>query len=182
MVWPYGRYTGPGLEVAKQLGFSFSLTLEAEAAYTSDLFAIHRYFPTRNPPLGEIADNLRFDAPRPRTRRIACLRLDAMAALDAGEQEEALGRLIEDVRKLGANTVMIHAYAALPSPGAPLGDVFFPTALRPLKADLLSRVTWQMRSRAGVEVYTHLPVDPASGGGRRGAHTGAHADMAKYTA
>ena len=67
MVWPYGRYTGPGLEVAKQLGFSFSLTLEAEAAYTSDLFAIHRYFPTRNPSLGEIADNLRFDAPQPRT-------------------------------------------------------------------------------------------------------------------
>ena len=84
MVWPYGRYTGPGLEVAKQLGFSFSLTLEAEAAYTSDLFAIHRYFPTRNPRLGEIADNLRFDAPRPRTRRIVCLRLDAMAAMGAG--------------------------------------------------------------------------------------------------
>jgi peptidoglycan/xylan/chitin deacetylase (PgdA/CDA1 family) len=181
MVWPYGRYTGPGLEVAKQLGFSFSLTLEAEAAYTSDLFAIHRYFPTRNPPLGEIADNLRFDAPRPRTRRIACLRLDAMAALDAGEQEEALGRLIEDVRKLGANTVMIHAYAALPSPGAPLGDVFFPTALRPLKADLLSRVSWQMRSRAGVEVYTHLPVDPATAAVGAARIPALYADMAKYT-
>jgi peptidoglycan/xylan/chitin deacetylase (PgdA/CDA1 family) len=181
MVWPYGRYTGPGLEVAKQLGFSFSLTLEAEAAYTSDLFAIHRYFPTRNPPLGEIADNLRFDAPRPRTRRIACLRLDAMAALDAGAQDEALGHLIEDVRKLGANTVMIHAYAALSSPGAPLGDVFFPTALRPLRADLLSRVSWQMRSRAGVEVYTHLPVDPAAAAVGAARVPALYADMAKYT-
>ena len=122
MVWPYGRYTGPSLEVAKQLGFSFSLTLEAEAAYTSDLFAIHRYFPTRNPHLGEIADNLRFDAPRPRTRRIVCLRLDAMAAMGAGAQDEAaLGRLIEDVRTLGANTVMIHAYAALLVPRRPAG-------------------------------------------------------------
>jgi poly-beta-1,6-N-acetyl-D-glucosamine N-deacetylase len=181
MVWPYGRYTGPGLEVAKQLGFSFSLTLEAEAAYTSDLFAIHRYFPTRNPPLGEIADNLRFDAPRPRTRRIACLRLDAMAAMGAGAQDEALGHLIEDVRSLGANTVMIHAYAALSSPDAPLGDVFFPTALRPLKADLLSRVTWQMRSRAGVEVYTHLPVDPATAAVGAARVPALYADMAKYT-
>src|SRR4029077_16968652 len=121
------------LEVAKQLGFSFALTLEAEPSFTSDLFAIHRYFPTRNPGLGEIADNLRFNAPLPRTRRIVCLRLDAMAAMIAGAQDEALGRLIEDVCTLGANTVMIHAYAALSSPGAPLGDVFFPTALRPLR-------------------------------------------------
>src|SRR4029077_11306213 len=119
---------------------------------TSDLLAIHRYFPTRNPSLGEIVDNLRFDAPQPRTRRIACLRLDAMAAMGAAAQDEALGRLVEDVRKLGANIVMIHGYAALSSAGAPLGDVFFPTPLRPLKADLLSRVSWQLRSRAGVEV------------------------------
>jgi poly-beta-1,6-N-acetyl-D-glucosamine N-deacetylase len=181
IVWPYGRYTGPGLEVAKQLGFSFSLTLEAEAAYTSDLFAIHRYFPSRNPSLGEIADNLRFDAPQPRTRRIACLRLDAMAAMGAAAQEEALGHLIEDVRKLGANTVMIHAYAALSSPGAPLGDVFFPTALRPLRADLLSRVSWQLRSRAGVEVYTHLPVDPATAAVDAQHVAALYADMAKYT-
>jgi peptidoglycan/xylan/chitin deacetylase (PgdA/CDA1 family) len=181
MVWPFGRYTGRGLEVAKQLGFSFSLTLEAEASYTSDLFAIHRYFPTRNPSLGEIVDNLRFDAPQPRTRRIACLRLDAMAAMGAGAQDEALGRLIEDVRKLGANTVMIHAYAALSSPGAPLGDVFFPTSLRPLKADLLSRVSWQLRGRAGVEVYTHLPIDPATAAVGAQHVAALYQDMAKYT-
>jgi peptidoglycan/xylan/chitin deacetylase (PgdA/CDA1 family) len=180
MVWPYGRYTGPGLEIAKQLGFTFSVTLEAEPSYTSDLFAIHRYFPTGNPALGEIVDNLRFDAPRPRTRRIVCLRLDAMAALGDGEQDEALGRLVEDVRTLGANTVMIHAYAAL-SPGAPLGAVFFPTALRPLKADLLSRVTWQLRTRAGVEVYTHMPVDPAVAAVGAARVPALYADMAKYS-
>ncbi|TMJ23509.1 MAG: hypothetical protein E6G95_19435 [Alphaproteobacteria bacterium] len=180
MVWPYGRYTEPGLAVAKQLGFSFSLTLEAEASYTSDLFAIHRYFPTGNPALGEIAENLRFDAPRPRTRRIVCLRLDAMAALGASAQEEALGRLVEDVRTLGADTVMIHAYAAL-APGAPLGAVFFPTALRPLKADLLSRASWQMRTRAGVEVYTHMPVDPAAAAVGAARVPALYADMAKYS-
>jgi hypothetical protein len=180
MVWPYGRYTGPGLEIAKQLGFTFSLTLEAEAANTSDLFAIHRYFPTGNPGLGEIVENLRFDAPRPRTRRIVCLRLDAMAGLDAARQDEALGRLVEDVRTLGANTVMIHAYAAL-APGQPLGAVFFPTALRPLKADLLSRVSWQMRTRAGVEVYTHIPVDPAAAAVGAARIPELYADMAKYS-
>jgi biofilm PGA synthesis lipoprotein PgaB len=180
IVWPYGRYTGPGLEVAKQLGFTFSFTLEADPAHTSDLFAIHRYFPTGNPGLGEIVENLRFDAPRPRTIRIVCLRLDAMAAMDTGAQEEALGRLVEDVRTLGANAVMIHAYAAL-APGQPLGAVFFPTALRPLKADLLSRVSWQMRTRAGVDVFTHMPVDPAAAAVGAARVPALYADMAKYT-
>ena len=181
IVWPYGRYTGPGLEVAKELGFSFSLTLEAEAAYTSDLFAIHRYFPTQNPTLDEITDNLRFDPPQPRIRRLVCLRLDALAAMDVAAQDEALGQLIEDLRKLGANIVMIYAYAALPSPTAPLGDVFFPTSLRPLRADLLSRVSWQLRTRAGVEVYTHLPIDPSVAAVGADHVAALYADMAKYT-
>ena len=46
LVWPFGRYTGPALEIAKQAGFSFALTLEPEPASTSDPFAIHRYFPS----------------------------------------------------------------------------------------------------------------------------------------
>ena len=83
-----------------------------------------------------------------------------MAAMGAAAQDEALGHLIENVRKLGANTVMIHAYAALSSPGAPLGDVFFPTSLRPLRADLLSRVTWQLRSRAGSKSTRTCPSTP----------------------
>ncbi|MGH8430332.1 MAG: poly-beta-1,6-N-acetyl-D-glucosamine N-deacetylase PgaB, partial [Solimonas sp.] len=45
LVWPFGRYSGPALEVAKQVGFTFALTLEPEPAYTSEPFAIHRYFP-----------------------------------------------------------------------------------------------------------------------------------------
>jgi hypothetical protein len=104
-----------------------------------------------------------------------------MAAMGAAAQEEALGHLIEDVRQLGATTVTIHAYAALPSPDAPLGDVFFPTSLRPLRADLLSRVSWQLRGRAGVEVYTHLPVDPAAAAVGAQHVAALYADMAKYT-
>ena len=42
-------------------------TLEAEPAYTSDLFAIHRYYPSQNASLSDIAANLRFD-PRARPR------------------------------------------------------------------------------------------------------------------
>ena len=148
LVWPFGRYSGPALEVAKQVGFTFALTLEPEPAYTSDLFAIHRYFPSQNPSLGDVARNLRFAPDRPSTRRIACLTLDALAAVGPGAaQDEALGRIIEGLRTLGTNTVVIDANVALPSPNAPLAAVYFPNRLLPLRADLLSRATWQIRTR-----------------------------------
>ena len=91
LVWPFGRYTGPAREIAQQMGFSFALTLEPEPAYTSDLFAIHRYFPSQNPRLGDIARNLLFEPGRPTTRRIACLSLDTLAAVAPGAPQEDPG-------------------------------------------------------------------------------------------
>src|SRR5262249_7145646 len=96
MTWPYGRYTGPALQVAKEVGFSFALTLEPEPAFTSNLYAIQRYFPTGRPSLGDIVRNLRFEPERPHTLRIACLGLDALAtAGSARQQDEVLGSIIE---------------------------------------------------------------------------------------
>jgi hypothetical protein len=77
---------------------------------------------------------------------------------------------------------VIDANAALPSPGAPLGTVFFPTRLRPLQADLLSRAVWQLRSRGGTNTYVHLPLAAtvAALGEARTAEL--FSDMARYTA
>jgi peptidoglycan/xylan/chitin deacetylase (PgdA/CDA1 family) len=183
MVWPFGRYSGPGLDVAKELGFTFALTLEPEPAYTSDLFAIHRYFPSRNPDLGDIARNLRFEPSAPTTRRIACLTLDALAAAGTGSaQDEALGHVIEGLRALGTNTVVIEAGAALPTSNAPLGKVFFPTRLRPLRADLLSRATWQIRTRGGSDVFLHLPLAAAAAAVGAANVPALFADMMRQTA
>ena len=133
--------------------------MDPEPAYTSNLDAIQRYYPTGNPSLADIVRNLRFEPQRPRTRRIACVTLDALAAAGSGrQQDEVLGHIIEGLRALGANTVVIDANAALPSAAAPLGAVYFPTKLRPLRMDLLGRATWQIRTRAGSDVFLHLPL------------------------
>src|SRR4030095_13669931 len=150
IVWPFGRYSGPALAEAKAVGFTFALTLEPEPAYTSDLYAIHRYFPSLNPNLGDLARNLRFDPDYPATRRIACLTLEPRANAGPGPaQAAALGAMIEGVRRLGANMVVLDAHAGPLAPGAPLGPVYFPNALLPMRADLLSRATWQLRTRGG---------------------------------
>ncbi len=91
---------------------------------------------------------------------VACLGLDELAATPASAQDEKLGRMIEDLRTLGANRVVIAANAALPAIGAPVESVYFPSSRLPMRADLLSRVTWQVRSWAGAEVYLYLPGQP----------------------
>lgn len=182
LVWPFGRFSAPALAEARAAGFTLALTLEAEPASPYDPFMLHRYFPNRSPALGEIADNLRFAVEAPETSRVACLALDGLAALQGEAQNTALGIMIEELRKLGPNKVVIDGQAALPSPDSPLGDVFFPTLLRPMRTDLLSRAVWQIRSRAGVEVYVHLPLQATLAAvGESGAGT-LYADMLRHAA
>jgi biofilm PGA synthesis lipoprotein PgaB len=161
LVWPFGRFSGPALEEAKAAGFTFAFTLESEPDDAAVPMMLHRYFPSRNPPLGEIADNLRVDVEYPETVRVACVTLDGLAALDGSAQDAVLGTMIENLRTLGANKVIIDGNAALSTVDAPLGGVFFPTRLRPMQADVLSRAVWQIRSRGGAEVYVHLPLEAA---------------------
>ena len=183
IVWPFGRYSRPALEVAKSVGFTFALTLEPEPAYTSDLYTIHRYFPTRNPSLGDIARNLRFDPADPATRRIACVSLDGLAAVGLGAaQDEALGKMIEKLRALGANMVVIDAQAGPVTGGRPLTEVYFPNKLLLMRADLLSRVVWQLRTRGGAEAFVRLPLGAAAAAVGEAAVPQLYADMMRQSA
>lgn len=183
MVWPFGRYSVPALEMAKAAGFTFALTLEPEPAFTSDLYAIHRYFPSRNPSVSDIARNLRFEPDDPATRRVACVSLDGLAAVGPGEpQNAALGAMIEGLRTLGANVAIIDAHVATPTPDAPLQAVYFPNRFLPMRADLLSRVSWQLRTRGGVDAFLRLPIGPAAAAIGEARVPELFADMMRQTA
>jgi poly-beta-1,6-N-acetyl-D-glucosamine N-deacetylase len=182
LVWPFGRFSGPALAEAKAAGFAFAFTLEAEPADAGNLLSLHRYFPNRSPGLGEVAANLRFEAESPETVRVACLALDGLAALNGAAQDAALGAMIENLRSLGANKVVIDGHAALSAPDASLAGVFFPTRLRPLATDLLSRAVWQIRARADIEVYVHLPLRAATAAVGEAAVPALYADMLRHAA
>ena len=74
----------------------------------------------------------------------------------AGEELEArLGMTIERVRKLGANAVAIDPFVR--DARGELVAAWFPTAHLPLRADVLSRIAWQLQTRAGVRVFVRIP-------------------------
>jgi poly-beta-1,6-N-acetyl-D-glucosamine N-deacetylase len=158
LAWPFGRAAGPAQNAAQQAGFRFILRLEPEPADASRPLAISRFYPSRTPTLSEISAGLRFANPDPRGLRLICLGLDSIVHSDALETEAALGRTIEDVRRLGATTVLLDPMVA----GGPTPSVWFPGSLLPMKADFLGFAAWQLRSRAGVDVFLRVDLHAAA--------------------
>jgi poly-beta-1,6 N-acetyl-D-glucosamine synthase len=132
LVWPFGRYSGLALDAARGAGFSFALTLEPAPADASRPMELSRYLTGQSPKLAGIAAALRFADPTSAPRRIACL--NAAGLTDAG----TLGHVLEEVRSLGANTVV-------------LGTAADPATV--------SFAAWQLRTRAGVDVFLRLDPD-----------------------
>lgn len=161
LVWPFGRFSGPALEEAKAAGFSMALTLEPEIADAREPFALHRYYPTRDPGLGILAWNLGFSPPRAQTVRLACADLAPLAeAPDEASRDNLLGALVEEARKLGATGVVLDI-----GPGGDtqaLTSAWLPTPLLPMAGDLFGRVARQLSVRAGVDVFARLPLDRAA--------------------
>jgi peptidoglycan/xylan/chitin deacetylase (PgdA/CDA1 family) len=156
VVWPFGRYSATAVEVAHALGFRFALTLDPEPADAALPMALSRYLPTHDPRLGEIDINLRYVEELPAAQRLVCVDPGTLWAGDLAGTDLRLGQLIERLRQLGATAVLIDA-ADFGIDGR-LSSTWFPTAQLPLQADLLSRLAWQLQTRAGVQAFVRLPV------------------------
>jgi peptidoglycan/xylan/chitin deacetylase (PgdA/CDA1 family) len=154
MVWPFGRYGEPALQAAREAGFRFALTLDPAPASATRPLALARFLPTDDPRLGELAPALRFASPLPAAQRWVCV--DAAASFDADPQRAdlELGALVERLRALGATAALIDPLQR--RPGQP-PQAWFPTPLLPVAADWLSRLSWQLQTRAGVQVWLKLP-------------------------
>jgi len=159
MVWPFGRYTLEAVEVAQSLGYRFALTLDPEPADAAVPMALARYLPTIDPPLSVIERNLRFVEERAAAQRLVCVDPAKLWTGDLAGTDERLGKLIERVRKLGTNTVVIDA--AQSDAEGRLTGAWFPNSQLPMTANLLSRLAWQLQTRGGVEAYVRLPAQAA---------------------
>jgi poly-beta-1,6-N-acetyl-D-glucosamine N-deacetylase len=167
LAWPFGRTSGPAMAAAHKEGFTYVMGLAEELADTSSPLAIQRLYPTRNPTLSAITSSLNFGRTDPEQRRIACLSLDRIVGSSEAETDAALGRTIEDLRRLGSSMVVLEPFVSA-KPGEPLHAAWFKSSLLPTKADFLGFAAWQIRSRAGVEVYLHLDIDAAAASVGRG--------------
>jgi biofilm PGA synthesis lipoprotein PgaB len=162
VVWPYGDYTQMADSIAASLGMTVSFTLGWPVTYPDraygfkGLSAIPRMAMAPNPTLGEFQWMMNHLYVRENIRAVQ-VDLDYIYDPDPAQQEKNLGALLDRIQKLNVTHVWLQAYAD-PDGSGTASAVYFPNRELPMRADLFSRVAWQLRTRCGVEVYAWMPV------------------------
>jgi biofilm PGA synthesis lipoprotein PgaB len=162
VMWPYGAYTEVSDTIATSLGMPISFTLGIPVSFPNKSFgaagleAVPRMVLMSNP----IAANLAWSIQHPFVKsgiRAVQIDLDYIYDSDPVQQERNLSSLLDRIKTLDVTQVWLQAFAD-PRGTNVAAEVYFPNSHLPVRADLFSRVAWQLRTRCGVEVYAWLPV------------------------
>jgi biofilm PGA synthesis lipoprotein PgaB len=155
-VWPYGMADGTSLTVVGEQGYQMALTLDDGLDTLDNLMSSPRFLVASDPD-GEHFANSIVSVQAESPMRVVHVDLDNVYDPDPAQQEINLGKLIQRMADMGANTVFLQAFAD------PVGDglvhrLYFPNRHLPLAADIFDRVAWQLRTRAHVKVFAWMPV------------------------
>lgn len=163
MVWPYGAYDQIAIEEAAQAGMFINLTLDAGQASASHTEIMPRLLINKEMPLSTFSYLVQHAAMQHDTGPVHAIKvnLDRIYDKDPEKENQNLGRLIDGIRVLGLNAVVLQPFVT-PKNRAGIEAVYFPNTILPMRADLLNRVAWQLRSRLGVAIYIQAPVSNLS--------------------
>ena len=162
VMWPYGSYTQIADSIADSLGMRVSFTLAWPVTFPGrpyglkGLRAIPRLVMMSNPTVADFLWSFNHLYMRSNIRAVQ-VDLDYIYDPDPSQQEKNLGELLDRIQKLNVTHVWLQAYAD-PDGSGTASAVYFPNRELPMRADLFSRVAWQLRTRCGVQVYAWMPV------------------------
>ncbi|HXH04093.1 MAG TPA: poly-beta-1,6-N-acetyl-D-glucosamine N-deacetylase PgaB [Candidatus Competibacteraceae bacterium] len=157
IAWPYGAYTEETAELARQAGLPITMTLEdGLEPRLQELSLIHRQLVGNNADINGLRHMLGAREPVASSRFIQ-IDLDYIYDPDPVTQERNLDQLVERIQRIAPSGVYLQAFAD-PDGDDAADAVYFPNRRLPMRADLFNRVAWQLRTRAGVQVYAWLPV------------------------
>ncbi len=156
MVWPFGEYNETVLNAARTAGMPYTMALWDGINTLADLRAMRRLLIADDPDqkqFARIVQGLRTDRPL----RVAHLDIDYIYDKSNEQAEKNLGLVIDRIRNSGVNTVYLQAFSD-PDGDGNADALYFPNRHLPVRADLFSRVAWQLKTRAGVKVYAWMPM------------------------
>lgn len=162
IMWPYGAYTQTAEGIANSLGMSASFTLGWPVTFPASRFgdtgtnSIPRLVLMSNPSIGDFVWSLHH-LDLSRNVRAIQVDLDYIYDSNPAQEERNLSALLDRIQRIHANQVWLQAFADPQGTGTP-ASLYFPNHELPMRADLFSRVAWQLRTRCGVEVYAWMPV------------------------
>ncbi|MGX5217752.1 poly-beta-1,6-N-acetyl-D-glucosamine N-deacetylase PgaB [Pseudomonas segetis] len=155
-VWPYGQQNGEVLSIAAENGYSIALTLDDGMSRISSIKEGPRHLVSGDPEIDQFASaivNIRETS----SMRVAHVDLDYVYDPDPQQMDRNIGSLVQRIYDLGINTVFLQAYAD-PKGDGTVSETYFPNSVLPMRADLFNRASWQLQTRAHVQVYAWMPV------------------------
>jgi biofilm PGA synthesis lipoprotein PgaB len=156
IAWPYGSYTRVGREVAAKLGMTTTFSLGDSIPALTLGHTIPRLLVSDNITANRLGWLMRHLARIDATRAVQ-VDLDYVYDPDPAQQDRNLSKLLDRIKRMHPSQVWLQAYADPDGDGV-ADSVYFPNRHLPMRADLFSRVSWQLRTRAGVQVYAWMPV------------------------
>ncbi|MGQ7248825.1 poly-beta-1,6-N-acetyl-D-glucosamine N-deacetylase PgaB [Halomonas sp. V046] len=159
MVWPYGAYSRTTNTLAINAGMPITFGLQSSVQHLQpgmSLLGLDRKLIMDNPSLEDLVGDLRL-AKREPGKRIIQIDLDYLYDDDLEQQSKNLDALISRLYRLQPDYVFLQAFAD-PDGDDAADAVYFPNRHLPMRADLFSRVAWQIYTRTGAEVFAWMPV------------------------
>jgi len=156
VAWPYGAYTRVGRQVAAEHGMPVTFSLGDRLPTLTIGKTIPRLLVSDNVTANRLGWLLRH-LDRIEPTRAVQVDLDYVYDPDPAQQDRNLSKLLDRIKRLHPSQVWLQSYADPDGDGV-ADAVYFPNRHLPMRADLFSRVSWQLRTRAGVRVYAWMPV------------------------
>jgi biofilm PGA synthesis lipoprotein PgaB len=155
-VWPYGVASGTALKIIGDDGYTMALTLEDGVGRLTRLMSEPRRLVSNDPQLNNFATSTIEMEARP-IMRVVHVDLDYVYDADPAQMERNLGQLVQRIADMQITTVFLQAFAD-PDGNGLVKSVYFPNRHLPMRSDLFNRASWQLRTRAHVQVYAWMPV------------------------
>jgi len=156
IVWPYGAYNQIATRIAADEGMEVSLSLGDRLPTLQTGSTIPRLLVSGNVTANRLGWLIRHQTRIDPVRAVQ-VDLDYIYDPDPAQQERNLSALLDRIKRMHPSQVWLQAYADPKGDGV-AESVYFPNRHLPMKADLFSRVAWQLRTRANVRVYAWMPV------------------------
>ncbi|WP_373099197.1 MULTISPECIES: poly-beta-1,6-N-acetyl-D-glucosamine N-deacetylase PgaB [Pasteurellaceae] len=157
MVWPYGQFNETAVNIAARNGFTHYFSLNSKKINRAGDRYVGRLLLDAETDITTIAEYLENKEQDNPIQRVVHVDLDYLYDPNPVQQQKNFDDLIERIHNYGVTTVYLQAFADQDGNGV-ADALYFPNKYLPVKADLFSRVAWQLSTRTGVKVYAWMPV------------------------
>jgi len=157
MVWPYGQFNNTAVDVAREVGMSHHFSLGEKLINKVGDKYIGRLLIDTETGFSTIKHYLDGVSDEVKMPRVVRIKLDDIYNVDKKQQAKNLDVLIERIYRYGITTVYLQAYSDADGDGV-ADALYFPNSYLPIRDDIFSQISWQLRTRAEVKVYAWMPI------------------------